>query len=291
MNPSLCIAQSLPQRRASASSAAATPAACSVSYAQDLDGRVDVLDSPAGKLDCSYDAAGNLTGLAGSGPGQARSYGYDPLYRLESVEADGKTPLEGYRYDLTGNRLGEYDPGSGLELPYTYQPGSHRLTSRNGDARTVDAAGNTTRIGPRGFVYGPNNRLVEVRDWASQSPLASYVHNGRGERVGKTVGTDSRVFLYDEGGALLGEYTGTGAPRWEIVWLDGRPVGAIRNGAVYAIETDHLTTPRALRDRRGTAHWRWDLLGNAFGAHAAETDPDANGVALDFPLRYPIHPS
>jgi RHS repeat-associated protein len=33
--------------------------------------------------------------------------------------------------------------------------------------------------------------------------------------------------------------------------------------------------------------WRWTLEGSAFGQHAALSDPDADGVALEFNLRYP----
>lgn len=270
--------------------------AWSVQLVLDLDGRVEALHSPEGELGFGYDAVGNIDGLQRKG--EVRSIGYDALYRLDRVEAPKAGVLEAYSYDATGNRLSEFNPASGIDLPYSYAPGSHRLMSRGGDLREMDAAGNSTRIGSRRFDYGPNGRLVAVREVgsggglvsrdASGSVLAEYVHSGRGERVRKAVsGRDASLFVYGEGGELLGEYGESGQPLWEIIWLDGRPVGALHQRQLWAIETDHLSTPRALRDRRGTAHWRWDLLGNAFGAHAAETDPDGNGVGLDVPLRYP----
>jgi RHS repeat-associated protein len=269
--------------------------AWSVALNLDLDGRVEALHSPEGELGFGYDAVGNIDALQRKG--EVRSIGYDALYRLDRVEASGAGVLEAYSYDATGNRLSEFDPDSGLDLPYSYAPASHRLMSRGGDLREMDAAGNSTRIGSRRFDYGPNGRLVAVRDAgdglvardaSGGSLLAEYVHSGRGERLRKAVaGREASFFIYGEGGELLGEYSESGQPRWEIIWLEGRPVGALHQRQLWAIETDHLGTPRALRDLRGTAHWRWDLLGNAFGAHAAETDPDGNGVGLDFPLRYP----
>lgn len=252
----------------------------------DLDGRVENLAGFEGALAFDYDAVGNLDYLSRSG-GESRDFGYDPLNRLDHVAVPQQTTLEDYSYDLTGNRLSEYDAGTGLTLPYTYEPGSHRLTSRAGDVRDFDAAGNGTRIDAHRLVYGPNGRLIESRDWSSDSVLATYTHSGRGERVVKNVGEKPRLFAYDEQGALLGEYQGNGQPVWQFVWLDGRPVGALRGTEIYAIESDHLGTPRALRTATGPVVWRWDLLGSAFGSHAAQTDPDGNGVAMDFPLRYP----
>jgi RHS repeat-associated protein len=69
---------------------------------------------------------------------------------------------------------------------------------------------------------------------------------------------------------------------------------------VHAIHTDHLGTPRALVNAQtqggqpaGTVVWRWRLINqgtsgsNAFGAMAAEEDPDGNGTPVRFDLRFP----
>lgn len=255
-------------------------------FATDLDGRIENLAGFEGGLAFDYDAVGNLDLLTRSG-GESRDFGYDPLNRLNQVAVPQQATLEDYSYDLTGNRMSEFDAGTGLTLPYTYAPSTHRLVSRAGDTRDFDAAGNGTRLNTHRLVYGPNGRLIEARDWSSDALLAAYTHSGRGERVVKNTGAKSRLFAYDEQGALLGEYQGNGQPVWQIVWLDGRPVGALRGTEIYAIESDHLGTPRALRTATGPVIWRWDLLGSAFGSHAAQTDPDGNGVAVDFPLRYP----
>ena len=40
---------------------------------------------------------------------------------------------------------------------------------------------------------------------------ATYKHNAFGERVVKTASGQTKVFVYDEDGRLLGEYDGAGA--------------------------------------------------------------------------------
>jgi RHS repeat-associated protein len=55
---------------------------------------------------------------------------------------------------------------------------------------------------------------------------------------------------------------------------------------MYYIEPDHLNTPRMILDQASTTVWRWDQT-EPFGATPPNTDPDGNGVAFDFPLRFP----
>jgi RHS repeat-associated protein len=121
-------------------------------------------------------------------------------------------------------------------------------------------------------------------------------YNARGERVAKitpSTGISDYNFVYDEAGHLLGEYGSTGGTRREYVWLDDILVAVIAvtdgSAAGYLVaETDHLGTPRALIDPvRNVAVWRWSVIGSAFGDHADETDPDANGAAFWFNLRFP----
>jgi len=59
------------------------------------------------------------------------------------------------------------------------------------------------------YTYGVNNRLIAVADSAG-NPVAGYVHNGKGERVSKTVNGVTTFYLYDESGNLLGEYNESG---------------------------------------------------------------------------------
>jgi RHS repeat-associated protein len=70
--------------------------------------------------------------------------------------------------------------------------------------------------------------------------------------------------------ALLGEYdngSASGAGRTEYIWLPtadgGVPVGIYRGGKFYAVHTDHLGTPRAMKSEANTPVWQWPY--SAFG--------------------------
>lgn len=106
---------------------------------------------------------------------------------------------------------------------------------------------------------------------------------------------DDRYSVYDEGGQWLDEYDATGAPLQQIVWLRNLPVAVLAgSGAsqrLYYIEADALGTPRVVvaptRGTLGTAVWRWDLTGEAFGTTAPNQDPDGDSVAFVFDMRFP----
>jgi RHS repeat-associated protein len=55
---------------------------------------------------------------------------------------------------------------------------------------------------------------------------------------------------------------------------------------VYFIEPDHLGTPRLIADENQKTVWRWDNQ-EPFGNDSPNEDPDGDGVAFDFPLRFP----
>jgi RHS repeat-associated protein len=55
---------------------------------------------------------------------------------------------------------------------------------------------------------------------------------------------------------------------------------------VYFIQPDHLGTPRLIADENQKIVWRWDNQ-EPFGADMPNEDPDGDGVAFDFPMRFP----
>jgi RHS repeat-associated protein len=102
-----------------------------------------------------------------------------------------------------------------------------------------------------------------------------------------TAQTDATLgdsYLYAEEGssipswALLGEYGNGGANstgRTEYLWLPtdaggqanpAIPVGLFRGGQFYSLQTDHLGTPRLMKDRNNIAVWQWPY--SAFGDNA-----------------------
>lgn len=170
---------------------------------------------------------------------------------------------------------------------YAYPAGSHRLMSVNGVDRTYDAMGNTLTIGGEWqYVYDLAGPLGSAT--RTGSTQASYRHNAAGQRVLQQVGIDRTLHLLGEGGEWLGSYGATGAPAQQVVWLGTRPVGLIQAGKVLYIESDHLGSPRAVIDpQRDVAVWRWSLLGEAFRDGSPDEDPDQDGVAQRFDLRFP----
>jgi len=134
---------------------------------------------------------------------------------------------------------------------YGIDPSSNRLSSvtpqgQSTQARTYDAAGNTTRFVPTlgsnagstlDSSYSGRNRLVQHK--LGSSTTTRYAYNAFGERVAKWVGAEAvaqasapagtvtaptRQYAYDERGHLIGEYDGQGGrsrkrfgwkmPRW-----------------------------------------------------------------------------
>src|SRR6185369_2681496 len=101
------------------------------------------------------------------------------------------------------------------------------------DGTTVsrDAAGNTT-IDPAenvSFAYGTHNRMLSA--YVGGVLKATYVYNGRGQRVKKAEAVNpNRTFVYHYGlsGELLGEtiYASGGAKIGErdYLWLDSLPL-------------------------------------------------------------------
>jgi RHS repeat-associated protein len=105
-----------------------------------------------------------------------------------------------------------------------------------------------------------------------------YQYNGLGQRVEKTVGSTTTVYVYDEAGHLLGEYTPTGGIIAEHIWLNNRPVGVITSTGLYYVQTDQLGAPRVITNSSKTIVWQW------------HSDPFGNGAptgSLVYNLRFP----
>ncbi|WP_295909443.1 RHS repeat-associated core domain-containing protein [uncultured Xanthomonas sp.] len=235
----------------------------------------------------AFDPVGNLSALTAPGnTAPVIKLDYDRLGRLTAFK-DGPTDtvIDGYTYDATGNRLSA--KVNTATQTYTYPTTSHRLSSVAGTARSYDAAGNTTAIGGTAvqYVYGAHGRLTQVK--RSGTVVANYAYNGRGEQV-RRVGKTNVYTLYDESGHWLGDYDNNGAVVQQAIWLDDLPVGVLAKTTLRYVQPDHLGTPRAVIDPvRDVAIWRWDVKGEAFGNTAPDQDPDKDGTAFVFDMRFP----
>ena len=236
-----------------------------------------------------YDNAGYLTQLTNAALAATpkAKYAYDALGRLLKT-SDGSTnaAIETYAYDATGNRTSLALAAAAAQA-YTYEAASHRLTQLDGVARSYDAAGNLTAIGgtAREYVYNDAGRMSVAKQ--AGIVKATYEYNGLGEQVRRATSV-STVFVYDEAGHTLGQYNSTGTPLHQYIWMGDQPVGVIANNTLHYVESDHLGTPRAIIDAtRQKAIWTWDLKSEAFGNSLPITDPDADGVAFVYDLRFP----
>lgn len=134
------------------------------------------------------------------------------------------------------------------------------------------------------ITYDGRRRLTQVSD---ASGANGYQVNGLGQRPRKSGTGGVSRFVHDEAGHLLGEYKSTGAPLREVIYLGNTPIGLMQGSNLFRIYADHLDTPRVITSAANVNRilWRWGA--DPFGATPAEEDPDANGVAFTFNLRFP----
>ncbi len=171
-----------------------------------------------------------------------------------------------------------YETINGSQTNYTYNTTTGRLSSLSGGTNktySYDADGNLTSDGTNTYTYDDTNRLASV---ATSSGTDAYQYNGLGQRVEKTAGGVTTVFVYDEAGHLIGEYTSTGGLIAEHIWLNNRPVGVITSAGLYYVQTDQLGTPRVITNSSKTIVWQW------------HSDPFGNGSptgSLTYNLRFP----
>ena len=128
------------------------------------------------------------------------------------------------------------------------------------------------------FEYDAKNRLSTVN-----STVASYKYNGLGERIRKQTNS-TRIFFWDRGRKLIGEYDELGNPIQEHIYFGMVPVAVIDATSQHFVHVDHLGSPRAITDGNDVL-WRWES--DAFGTTNADEDPDGDGASFVYPMRFP----
>jgi len=124
--------------------------------------------------------------------GRKVDYTYDALYRLtsETISNDPNATGNGvlsYSYDPVGNRLSRTSSVAAAPSTTSTFEANDRLTT---DA--YDANGNTTGSNGNTYQYDFENRLVKLN-----GGTVSYVYDGDGHRVSKTVGGVTTKYLVD----------------------------------------------------------------------------------------------
>ena len=183
-----------------------------------------------------------------------------------------------------------------------------------------DASGSLTSAAGQYLHYGPNGRVAKLTSTSSSTdPLAvSYVYNSSSQHVLKTDArnagatiTEHTFYSDEDGTSPLGFYSSRRSSNsavsagemdsTEILYLPTSnglmAVAAQINGRLYAIDTDHLNTPRCLTGTNGNVAWQWLITG--FGEVTPTTgatgylQPGSTATAqsyapaVTFNLRYP----
>jgi RHS repeat-associated protein len=196
--------------------------------------------------------------------------------------------------------------GTSTSAPYAFvwsgaPAGSHQLTARatdnDGGATTSTAVTIVVNVPPSVALTSPSNGTAFDAPGNIQLTASSSDSDGSVVQV--------NYFAND---ALVGS---TSAAPWTFEWSNVRAgryriaaqaidnvggtitsaavtvtVGAAPPDTAYYIEVDHLNTPRMIANQAGTTVWRWDNT-EAFGNSIPNDDPDGDGTAFVFDLRFP----
>jgi len=193
----------------------------------DSRGRVVTIDA-AGVLNrtLTWRADSTITAISdGLNISNSQSFTYDLANRLTG--ALGGYGNISYSYDANGNRLSKTDAAGTISS--AYEAATNRLASSGSTTFTRDAAGNRLSDGSINYSYAVNNRLIGVSDSITGASLAGYQHNGKGERVSKTINGITTWYLYDLSGNLIGEYDTNGVMIAEHLYGPSGRIVTIRN--------------------------------------------------------------
>ncbi len=242
----------------------------------------------------TYTAFGTISGWQW-GNGTTTSRQYDTDGQLTQI-SDASTVT--YTFNPNGSIASVADSNevipslSAGQQMFTNATNSNKLNSISGSVTrtyTYDNVGHTLNDGSRSFTYNAAGRMITA---TNAGVSTTYTYNALGQRVKKSNSNSTTYFVYDEQGHLLGEYNATGALIQELVWLNDIPVATIRTDqsggsvGVFYIRTDHLNAPAKItRPSDNAVIWRWDH--DVYGNGVPNEDPDGNGLALNFNLRFP----
>jgi RHS repeat-associated protein len=150
-----------------------------------------------------------------------------------------------------------------------------------------------TDTGKLVYTYNSDNRLRRFERWneGESQPVivATYEYDREGRRTQKTVtenGTEKTVNFTWDGDKLIAEHDGNGqlikAYRYGLGYA---PTQMITPNGAYTVHTDHLDTPYQLTDEQGTIVWQANHA--AYGKTNVNEDPDGDGQAITFNIRFP----
>lgn len=281
----------------------------------------------------TYDRMGRLTASAHSAPsglvlpsGWSLSDVIGPNSMGYAYDANGNRTQAFYSTitpagTATLQRTVQTTSGTNRISGYTqaYKPAGSTTSQNSTVAYQLDASGALTKKGDSHLHQTAQGRIAKVSLDANAAQAVSYVYNALSQRLLKsdarlsttTPITEQAMYADDGiGSTVLGLYgnrrsTQSGATAGEpdsteIIYLPTAsgpmPIAAQINGRLYAIDSDHLNTPRRLTNTQGQVAWQWLITG--FGEvqpTQGATGYALNGIdngkvyseAVSFNLRYP----
>jgi RHS repeat-associated protein len=192
-------------------------------------------------LSYSYDGVGNILSVANAKAGEAQTFTYDALDRLQSSQLSFELDPIAYTYDPTGNLL------SAGNTTYTYNDLAHKhavKTLSNGASYTYDANGNATQRVSGGqtfnLAYDAENRLVSVSGAAS----ASYRYAGDGTRIVSIQGGVTTLYVGN-----YYEWTSTSSKKY--YYAGAQRLAMRENNTLYYLVGDHLGSTSVVANSSG----------------------------------------
>jgi RHS repeat-associated protein len=228
---------------------------------------------------------GNRTNLQEVMPGavsRTNRWSYDAVYKLalETISTNSTLKSLGYTYDYVGNRLTRSatnfaDVGLLTNQSFTYNTNDWLNTDG------YDNNGNTTNSAGTNYGYDAENRLTNV---TCGSYSVTIVYNGDGQRVSKTVGSTTTLYLVDthnltgyaqvleESQVNSGITNLTRAYTYGLSLISQRLLGS--SGSTNFFGTDGHGSVRFLTSTNGTVSDTFTY--DAFGTLIASTGTNAN---------------
>jgi RHS repeat-associated protein len=237
-----------------------------------------LVNSDAGVLNdqYSYDAVGNITGIADQQKGaNSRTMSYDGLDRLTIANAPRVWGSASYTYDPLDN-LRTSTVGARSSI-HNYSSNRLSLVTTNGanTGYAYDAQGNVTGRGTQGFYFDIGNRMTLANG------IATYAYDGLGRRTAiSSVDGTYQVQVYSQGGQLLygTRQNGMTLSTTRYVYLAGKAIAETSgaNMTTY-LHTDGIGSPVAVTNAAGALVSRTRY--EPYGSTAAGTEPAELGFS------------
>ena len=196
-----------------------------------------------------------------------------------------------YNYDADGRVIGKTGSFAQVNLPQTVTGNTfnadNEMTAFNGTALSYDPNGNLTNDGTNIYVWDARNHLAGL----TGSSTASFMYDGLGRRMSKTVSGSTSQFLYDRLNPVE-ELDASNAPTANL--LAGLRIDEYFQRTDSAGARDYLTdilgSTLGLADSSGTIQtsYTYEPFGNTTTSGAPSTNPfqltgrENDGTGLDY---------